>query len=92
MAQFGDHSLDAGLVRLPHVHASRFDPLPLPPAQLRSEELVQSLFLPLPAEPQRLSSLQITHHRDEFRRFSQIDLIHAHLPQDWLGTLRIPAL
>src|SRR5271168_489875 len=84
--------LDAGLEGLPHVYAGRFDPLPLSPTQLRSEELVQGLFLPLPAEPQRLAGLQITHHCDEFRRFSQIDLIHAHLPQGWLSALRIPAL
>jgi hypothetical protein len=49
--------LDAGFVRLPHVHAGRFDSLPLPSGQLRPEELVQGLFLPFPAEPQRLTGL-----------------------------------
>ena len=69
---------------LPHIHASRLNPLALRCAQLRPEELIQGVFLPLPAEPKRFTRFQIAHYRDEFIRFPQINLIHSHLPQSRL--------
>src|ERR1035437_2330840 len=44
---------------LPHVHAYRLDPFPLPADQLATEVIIQRLLLPLPAEPQRLARFQI---------------------------------
>src|SRR6266566_5835900 len=38
-------------VGLPHVQAGRLDPVPLFPAQLGAEELIQRLLLPLSSEP-----------------------------------------
>jgi len=87
----GGPLLDAAAVGLPHVHAGRLDPPPLASAQLRPEELVQRLFLPFPAEPERLRALQITHHRDEFRGLPQKDLVHSQVVQGRLAALPIPA-
>src|ERR1019366_2774909 len=44
--------LDAQPERLPHVHARRLNPPPLPTPQLATKELIQRLLLPFLAEPQ----------------------------------------
>lgn len=49
-----------------HVHATSFNALPRTAPQLRSEELVERLFLPISAKPQRLTRLQIADHRKKF--------------------------
>src|ERR1700730_4672502 len=64
-----------------HVHASGFDPLPLPGAQFLLKKSVQGFLLPLPTEPHRFSALQITHHGEKLLALAQIDFIHPHLPQ-----------
>ena len=79
-------------VRLPHVHTGRGDTASLPGTQLATKELIQRLFLPLGAEPQRFPRLQIAHYRQELLFLPQIDFIHAHLPQHRLCPALAPPL
>ncbi len=71
--------LDAQTERLPHVHARRLNPLPLPAIQLAPKEFIQCLFLALPAKPQRLRCLQIAHNGEKLALLASVQLIHAHL-------------
>ena len=60
--------------------------------QLGLKEFIQGLFLPLPAEPDRLAAFQVAHHRDELLLFPQMDFIHAHQLQRGLAPRCRPAL
>jgi len=57
---------DALPEQLPHVYAGGPDRTPLQATQLRLEDLIQRLFLPLPAEPQWLPGFQVTDHTRNF--------------------------
>src|SRR5215469_7370559 len=75
-----------------HVYTSSSNHRTLKGTQLLPQELIESFFLPLAAEPQRFASLQIAHHRQEFVLLSQIDLIDAHQPQSRFPPARGPAV
>ena len=51
--------------RLPHVYTGRSNRTSLKRTQMLLEKLVQGFFLPLSAEPQWLSRLQVRHHRQK---------------------------
>src|SRR5487761_838535 len=70
---------DAVGKRPPHIHASRFDALPLTFRQLRSEKLIERFLLAILSEPQGLAGLQVANHGDEFHLLAEVDLIHTHL-------------
>src|SRR4051794_31169975 len=55
-------------------------------------KLVQRLLLPVSAKPQWLAGLQIAHYREKLVALSPVNLIHAHLSQRWLASLRVPSL
>src|SRR5207302_6747733 len=76
--------------RLPHVHPSRLNSLPLVSVQLATKELVPGFFS-FQAEPERLRSFQIADHGDESYLFPQKDFVYAHLMQRGLFAVRIPA-
>src|SRR5450631_1296060 len=52
-----------------------------PGPQLASKIVVQRFLLPRVPEPQRLSRLQVAHHRQKFVLLAAVYLIHPHVPQ-----------
>src|SRR5450756_624120 len=84
--------LDAQPKRLPHVHAYRLDPFPLPADQLATEVIIQRLLLPLPAKPQRLARFRIAYHPPYLVLLSPVDYTHPHPSKRWLAPLGVPSL
>src|SRR5262249_42235823 len=84
--------LDAQSIRLPHIHADSLDALPLKRAKLFTEEFVQGFLFALPSKPQSLARIQVAYHRKELLFLSQMDLVHAHLPQRRFPPRSVPAL
>ena len=71
--------LQAQAERLPHIDACGLNAFPLATDQLGTKEIIQRLFLPFPAKPQRLGSFQIAHYRKELALLAAIDFVHTHL-------------
>jgi hypothetical protein len=65
MRTFGAHCWITEPEGLAHINTGSRDPHSLAGLQLAHKEFVERFFLPLRPEPQRLSSVQITHHRNE---------------------------
>jgi hypothetical protein len=69
----------------------RLDAFALAAPHLRFKELVQRFLLPLHAKPQRLTGLQVAHHRQKLVALAAVNLIHTHLPERRLAPLGNPS-